>query len=73
MSLSSNIYTSKEQGNTTEVTKFFYLYVNYMSCVSIHNTSEMRRKTVNRNYYSIIHSIKETQFLYLVFWENICF
>ena len=52
MSLSSNIYTSKEQGNTTEVTKFFYLYVNYMSCVSIHNTSEMRRKTVNRNYYS---------------------
>ena len=40
MSLSSNIYTSKEQGNTTEVTKFFYLYVRYI------------RKTVNRNYYS---------------------
>ena len=70
MSLSSNIYTSKEQGNTTEVTKFFYLYVN----ICLVSPSTILQKCEERQWIGIIiHSIKETQFLYLVFWENICF
>ena len=60
MSLSSNIYTSKEQGNTTEVTKFFYLYVN----ICLVSPSTILQKCEERQWIGIIiHSIKETQLI----------
>ena len=57
MSLSSNIYTSKETLHT-KVTKFLYFYFIWLV-----SSSTILQKC---SFHSITY--KETQFLYLVFW-----
>ena len=61
-----------QQGNTTYKSHKILLFLFYMACVFLYNTSEMHRIKGQYAVWDLlsIHSItyKETQFLYLVFW-----